>query len=256
MQIRVLGCSGGIGGERRSTCLRIDDDILIDGGTGLGELSLDEMAAIRHVFLTHSHLDHLAGIPLMVDSIFGAVGEEPLVIHALPETLEVLRRHVFNWAIWPDFTVLPSAGTPVLRFESMDPGEVQVLDGRRIEMIPVNHVVPAVGYRVEDASGAAFAFSGDTTTNDGFWAALNRHPRLDLLIVECAFPDADAELARQACHYCPHLLAEDLAKLQHRPRICLSHLKPGAEDRIHAACLALMPERHLERLSGGEGFRL
>ncbi len=108
MQIRILGCSGGISGELRTTSLLVDDDILIDAGTGVGDMTLAEMAGIRHIFVTHSHLDHIAGIPLMVDSIFSQISE-PVVIHASAATIAALRNHIFNWTIWPDFTVLPTA---------------------------------------------------------------------------------------------------------------------------------------------------
>ncbi|WP_354671160.1 3',5'-cyclic-nucleotide phosphodiesterase [Thiohalobacter sp. IOR34] len=249
-----MGCSGGIGAELRTTCFQIDDDILIDAGTGLGNLSLPEMAGIRHIFLTHSHLDHLAGLPLMVDSIFGEI-DEPLVLHASAATLEALRRHVFNWVVWPDFTELPTAERPVLRFEVMEAGEVREIDGRRIEMIEVNHAVPAVGYCV-DAGDAVFAFSGDTMSNDTLWAALNRYPRLDALVVECAFGDQDEALCRKAYHYCPRMLAADLRKLRHRPDVYITHLKPGAEERIFAEISAQAGEHRLRRLFGGDLIQL
>lgn len=254
MQIRTLGCSGGIGGELRTTCFQVDDDILIDAGTGLGNLSLEEMKGIRHIFLTHSHLDHLAGIPLMVDSIFGDI-TEPVVVHAAPATLAALREHIFNWVIWPDFSVLPTAGRPVIRFEAMQPGEVCEVGGRRIEMIEVNHVVPGVGYCIETAD-RVFAFSGDTTTNDTLWPVLNARSRLDALVVECAFADEDAELAGKAFHYCPRTLIADLAKLEHSPRIYITHLKPGAEERILAQLQAQLPRLEFRRLSGGQLIQL
>ncbi|MEJ2652181.1 MAG: 3',5'-cyclic-nucleotide phosphodiesterase [Gammaproteobacteria bacterium] len=235
MKIRILGCSGGVGQGLRTTSLLVDEDILIDAGSGVGDLTLDEMAAVRHIFLTHSHLDHVAFIPLMLDSIFEERAE-PLIIHAQPPTLEALQRHIFNWVIWPDFARLPSSDKPALHYETMTPG--QVLDmsgGRSFEMIPVEHAVPAVGYRVACPTGV-FAFSGDTSTNDSFWAALNAHERLDLLIVETAFRNADVAISRLAKHYCPSLLAEDLHKLRHRPDIYITHNKPGEEDIIIAEC--------------------
>ncbi|HHO60058.1 MAG TPA: 3',5'-cyclic-nucleotide phosphodiesterase, partial [Thiotrichales bacterium] len=62
MKVRVLGCSGGICQSVATTSFLVDDDILIDAGTGVGDLTLAEMAAIRTVFITHSHLDHIAAI--------------------------------------------------------------------------------------------------------------------------------------------------------------------------------------------------
>ena len=254
MKIRILGCSGGVGHGLRTTSLLVDGDILIDAGSGVGDLSLDEMAAIRHVFLTHSHLDHIAYIPLMLDSIFEE-RVEPLVVHGQPETLEALQRHIFNWVIWPDFSRLPSTDRPVLRYETMMPGQVLDMGGRSFEMITVEHAVPAVGYRVECPTGV-FAFSGDTSTNDSFWAGLNAHERLDLLIVETAFCNADIAISRLAKHYCPSLLAEDLKKLRHRPDIYITHNKPGEEDIILAECSEALAEHKLHRLISGEVIKL
>ncbi len=254
MELRVLGCSGGIGAHMSTTSLLVDDDILIDGGTGLSELSLDEMSRLRHVFVTHSHLDHIAGIPMLLDSVFDML-EQPLVLHARAETIQVLRDHIFNWQIWPDFSCLPSKENPVLKFEVMQPGERIRVGNRSVEMIAVNHVVPAAGYRVQNGVGS-FAFSGDTTSNDGFWEALNQHETLDMLIVESTFPDEEADLSRKARHYCPQLLASDLKKLRHRPRLFLTHLKPGSEEAIVDQCRSQIDSLPVQRLCGGDRFKL
>lgn len=254
MKLRILGCSGGIGTDMTTTSLLVDDDILIDGGTGLTELDLDEMKRIRHIFVTHSHLDHIAGIPMLLDSIFDFICE-PVVLHARKETLRALKDHIFNWQIWPDFSCLPSKEAPVLRFEEMQPGASVRVGNRSIEMIAVNHAVPAAGYRVQNGVGS-FAFSGDTTSNEGFWAALNRHDTLDMLIVESAFPDEDHELSRKARHYCPGLLAADLKKLRHLPQLYLTHLKPGSEELILDQCRDQIEELDVQRLCGGDRFTL
>jgi cAMP phosphodiesterase len=254
MKIRILGCSGGVGLGLRTTSLLIDEDILIDAGSGVGDLTLDEMAAIRHIFLTHSHLDHVAFIPLMLDSIFEQRAE-PLVVHGQAVTLEALQRHIFNWVIWPDFAQLPSVDRPVLRYEVMMPGQVVTMSGRSFEMIPVDHAVPAVGYRVACPTGV-IAFSGDTSTNDSFWAGLNVHERLDMLIVETAFCNADLAISLLAKHYCPSLLAADLKKLKHRPDIYITHNKPGDEDDIFAECAASLGGHKLHRLISGEVLTL
>lgn len=254
MKIRILGCSGGVGQGLRTTSLLVDEDILIDAGSGVGDLSLGEMAAVRHIFLTHSHLDHVAFIPLMLDSIFEQRAE-PLVVHAQEATIEALRRHIFNWEIWPDFACLPSHDRPVLRYEIMKPGEVLNMGERSFEMIPVVHAVPAVGYRVA-CPGGVLAFSGDTSTNDSFWAGLNAHDRLDVLIVETAFCNADLAISQLAKHYCPSLLAADLKKLNHRPEIYITHNKPGEEDVILAECTMALNGHKLHRLISGEVLTL
>jgi len=246
MKLRILGCSGGIGRGLHTTTLLLDNDVLIDAGSGLGSLSLDEMVSLQHIFVTHSHLDHVSFIPLLVDTIFDRISQ-PIVVHGQESTLNALKEHIFNWVVWPDFAELPHPDKPVLRYEIMSPGDVAEVGDRRIEMIPVNHVVPAVGYRVS-TDGKSFAFSGDTTTNDTLWTALNAHDGLDVLIVETAFSDDELELCKLARHYCPLLLADDINKLRLKPEIYISHLKPGAEDRIMEQLHEHAPDIEFKRL--------
>lgn len=255
MRLKVLGCSGGIGGDLKTTSLLIDDDILIDCGTGVGDLSLEDMAKLRHIFITHTHLDHIACLPLLVDTLFSHLQTHPLIVHAQAESMAVIKQHIFNWQIWPDFFELPEKNRPVVQFSQMKPEQIVSVEGREFEMIPVNHTVPTVGYRVS-AGGASMAFSGDTTTNDGFWSTLNQHKGLDLLIVECGFGEHERELAGLAKHYCPSTLAADIVKLKHKPRLCITHLKPGDEEQIFSQLDDVLPQLDLHRLTGGEVFEL
>lgn len=225
MKLKILGCSGGIGGDLRTTSMRLDDDILIDAGTGVGDLSLAELAKIDHVFVTHAHLDHIASIPLMVDSV-GSIRTKPLTVHATAETIAHLQQHIFNWKIWPDFTCIPNGSQPFMRYEPITVGQVVELHGRRITPLPVNHVVPAVGFRL-DSGRASLVFSGDTTHCEAFWRAVNEIENVRYLIVETAFSNAEIELAIMSKHFCPSLLAKDLRLLTLNPEIYITHLKPG-----------------------------
>ncbi len=254
MELKVLGCSGGVGGQLRTTTLLIDEDIVIDAGTGLGDLNLQAMSCIRHIFLTHSHLDHITSIPFLVDTMFDNI-KDPIIIHGLAETIDALKKHIFNNIIWPDFSRLPSSANPVMQYQVMQVGETIELNNRKIEMIEVNHIVSGVGYRVESETGT-FAFSGDTTTNDTFWAALNKHDKLDLLIVESAFANKDIELCHLAGHYCAELLGPDLAKLNHKPAIYISHNKPGAEGLIFGECQKAITTHSIHPLSSGQSFTI
>lgn len=225
MKLRILGCSGGIGGNLRTTSLLLDHDVLIDAGTGVGDLSLAEMCAINHVFVTHSHLDHIACLPLLIDSV-GLMRDQPLVIHATDETQAILKEHVFNWEIWPDFSEIPNLRQPILRYERIVLGETIDMGGRKITPLPANHVVPAVGFQIESGN-TSLVFSGDTTTCDALWETVNRIRNLEYLIVETAFSNAEKELAIVSKHLCPSLLDEELGKLRLDPKIYITHLKPG-----------------------------
>lgn len=226
MIVKVLGCSGGIGGRHmHTTSMLVDSDILIDAGTGVGELPLAELAMVNHVFITHSHLDHLCCLPFMVDTV-GEMRNKPLVVHTTRATEEIIRAHIFNWAIWPDFTTIPSASAPFLRFENIEVGETREINGRRFTALPARHTVPAVGYQVDSGHGS-LVFTGDTTVNDEFWQVVNAIPRLRYLIIETAFSNSERRLAELSKHLCPSMLADELQKLQSRPELFITHLKPG-----------------------------
>ena len=231
MRVRVLGCSGGIGGRHlRTTSLLVDHDILIDAGTGLSDLPLAELAAIDHVFITHSHLDHIAALPLMVDSV-ADLRERPLTIYATAATLETIRSHVFNWAIWPDFSEIAIRDRQVMRYNPVSVGQKVVLGARSITAVPAEHTVPAVGYHLDSGAGS-LVFTGDTTVNDQLWPVLNRMDNLRYLIIETAFSNGEEALARISKHLCPRLLGEELAKLTVPAEIYVTHLKPGQIESI------------------------
>ncbi len=260
MEVRILGCSGGIGawspappgpdavarGLRLTSSYLLDHEILLDAGTGVGALTHAEMRRVRHVFLTHSHLDHVGSLPLLVDTIFEDL-KTPLVVHGLPVTIQALKDHVLNWKIWPDFAELPTKERPVMVYEPMSPGEQVRVGEKTLEMAPVVHAVPAVAYVVTEGE-RRFCYTGDTSTNDSLWAFLDGAPGLDLLLVECGFPNANEDLARLAKHYCPRLLARDLGKLRHPARIAITHPKPGGEDVTWQECVAAIRGHELIRV--------
>ena len=226
MKLKVLGCSGGFGGRHlRASALLVGIGILIDAGTGVGDISLAELMLIDHIFITHSHLDHVCSIPFLVDTV-GGMRNKPLTVHASEPTLEIIRNHIFNWSIWPDFSQIPTPSKPFMRYEAMELGETVELKGRKITSLPANHVVPAVGFQV-DSGQASLVFTGDTTTHDPLWKVVNKIANLRYLIIETAFCNRERELAIAAKHFCPSLLAEELTKLEQSAEIFITHLKPG-----------------------------
>lgn len=235
MQIKILGCSGGIGGELRTTSMLVDSDILIDAGSGVGDLSMDELLSIDHILITHSHLDHIAFIPFLLDTVMG-FRNKPIVVHALAETIETLRTHIFNWKVWPDFNVIPDATEPLLLYKEVKLGETLLLNDRKFTPLPANHVLPAVGYHV-DSGQVSLVFTGDTTICDALWIEVNKIANLKYLIIETAFSNGELELAKLSKHLCPSLLISELGKLdaekiQQPVEVFITHLKPGEGESI------------------------
>jgi ribonuclease BN (tRNA processing enzyme) len=226
VRLRVLGCSGGIGGRHlRTTSFLVDHDILIDAGSGVGDLTLAELSQIDHIFITHSHLDHVTSIPFLVDTI-GGMRAKPITVYATRATIQILRNHLFNWSIWPDFAEIPTAEAPFMRYREIEVGESLRLGARSIVALPARHTVPAVGYHL-DSGQASLVFTGDTGPNDALWRVVNRIANLKFLIIETAFSNKERQLADISRHLCPATLAEELAKLERNAEIYISHLKPG-----------------------------
>ena len=225
MRVKILGCSGGIGGDLRTTSMLVDDDILLDAGTGVGDLTLEQLVKIDHVFVTHSHLDHVSHIPFLVDTVCW-MRTKPVIVHSSRDTIRILKEHLFNWKIWPDFSQIPDGDHPFMLYKEIAINETVSLGDRHFTAVPANHVVPAIGYLLDSGKGSLL-FSGDTTTNDALWQFANRIENLRYLIIETAFSNKEREIAIASKHLCPSMLAEELTKLKRPVEIFITHLKPG-----------------------------
>ena len=233
MKVRVLGCSGAIAKDCRTTSFLIDGHLLVDAGTGVGDLTLDEMNRIDNVLLSHSHLDHFAALPLMVDSV-ASMRTQPLKVHALPGTIAALRAHVFNNVIWPDFSRIPTPENPFISLHEIAVGQVLEFGNKLVEVLPAVHTVPAVGFAVTAGSGC-WIFSGDTERNPAFWKRLNQL-NVAMLFIETAFSNREKELARRSLHLAPETLANELDNIQKDKRfpIYITHTKPAETEQIMA----------------------
>ena len=215
--------------------------IAIDAGSLTQALTVEEQTDIRQIFISHSHLDHICTLPFFTKNIFGHT-EVPVEIHALPETLDALRRHLFNDELWPDFSVIPSPDKPIIRFSEIEPEKTYEFAGLRITPILVNHLVPCVGYRVED-DHSAFIFSSDTAETDRVYQIANETPNLKLFITEASFPNAQGWLADASKHLTPEKLGRELKKLKVDVPVGIYHLTPGDRPMMMPELKALKDKR-------------
>lgn len=241
MELRVLGCSGGEAEGQRLTGLLVNGTVAIDAGSLTGSLTVKEQARLRHIFLSHSHLDHICTLPFYTKNVFGRI-EAPVQIHALPETLDALRRHLFNDELWPDFSVIPTPDNPIIRYLELFPEQVLEVEGLRITPIAVNHLVPCVGYLVED-DHSAFLFTSDTAQTDRVYEVASATPNLRLFITEVSFPNAQGWLAEASKHLTPAMLGGELRKLHRDVPVAIYHLTPGDADVILPELEALADAR-------------
>jgi len=258
MNIRVLGCSGAIAAGYKTTAFLLDDDVLIDAGTGVGDLPLDALASIDHILVSHSHLDHVLAIPLLADSVLrlrAQAKRPPIQVHALPETLDALRQHLFNGVIWPDFTRLPSADHPVLSLHPFEIGQRLLLGEREIEVLNAEHTVPACGFAVDGGEAGHWVFTGDTGPNAALWRRLAQL-KVAHLVIETAFSDEERQLAHVSRHLCPAQLGRELAQLGGSVDVHITHIKPGEMDAVMQEIGALAGPHRISALQAGQTIAL
>ncbi len=260
MILNVLGCSGSIAQGCRTTAFLLDGDVLIDAGTGVGDLPLDALARIDHILISHSHLDHVLSIGLLADAVMRVREEHQrgaIHVHALPETIAALRTHIFNGVIWPDFPRLPSADDPILKLVPFAIGDVLEVNGKRVEVLTAAHTVPAVGFAVlpADPAAGAWVFTGDTGPNPALWERL-RTLKVTHLVIETAFSDEERQLARISRHLCPAALGHELAQLEGSVDVHITHIKPGESEAVMAEIGRLGSAHRISALGAGDVMRV
>ncbi len=262
MKIRVLGCHGSdqvVAGPQGllqcGTCgFLVNDSALIDAGTIGSRLDLAEQKRIRHVLLSHLHFDHIKDLPMLADNLVGEEG--PAVeVTSIPEVLKGLGAHIFNGEVYPDFFRLPSPDRPVFRSRPLWSGTESSLDRLRVTPIPVNHLVPTVGFLIDDGA-VSFAYSGDTYVTEEFWRVASQRRNLKALLVETSFPEQEIELARVSKHLTPRLLADELRKFD-RPDVpvYVYHMKPRFRGQIIRE-LSALGRQNLTVLEEGQTITL
>ena len=258
MILQVLGCSGAIAAGCKTTAFLLEHDVLIDAGTGVGDLTLEALARIDHILISHSHLDHVLAIGLLADSVIrlrDAAGHAPIQVHALPETIAALRAHIFNGVIWPDFTRLPTLERPVLALVPFAVGDTLELGGKRVEVLSASHTVPAAGFGVDGGANGWFIYTGDTGPNPALWQRLQQL-RVAHLVIETAFSDEEHQLARLSKHLCPRDLGHELGQLAGSVDVHITHIKPGEMDAVMAEIGLLGTNHRIHALAAGQIIRL
>lgn len=236
MKLRVLGSAGAELPNFRPPAFLLDDQLLLDAGTIGSVLSEEEQWKIHTIFITHSHLDHIRSIPALADNIIIKNMSHTVSVQSTIEVITALQNHLFNNIIWPDFTKIPSAESPVLRFNAIDPYNEYIVNEYRVTAIPVNHTVPTVGYVVK-SGGKTLVYTGDTGPTEEIWKHCSG---ADALIVEVSFPDSMNDLAQLTKHLTASMLVEELKKIDILPkRILITHPKPQYYDIIHQEVGAL-----------------
>lgn len=226
MEIKVLGCYGGELPGYRVCSFLLDGRILIDAGAVTSVLRPVQQSRITHILISHSHLDHIKDLPFLAANRSGEVFHQPIHIISIPEVIQGIQAHLFNDTLWPDFSILPTAERPVLKFVSIEPGQDIEVENYLIRAVPVNHRVPAVGYFIRKGK-SAILYSGDTGPTEMIWEEANRTADLKAILLESSFPNREIGVAERSGHLTPRLLKRELAKLNRDDiPVYLVHMKP------------------------------
>jgi ribonuclease BN (tRNA processing enzyme) len=251
MRIDVLGCAGAEMPHHNMSGFLIDRTVLLDGGTIGLALDYKKQKAIRDIFITHSHLDHVKGIPFLADNIITNNEQDTVSLYSTKDVIEILRQNLFNDLVWPDFSLIPTPDKPVISFLPMVIGKPVQLEKHRITAYEVHHTTPAVGYLVENDSGRKIIYTGDTGPTEDIWKACDEDV-LDAVIVEVSLPNRLTDLAIKTGHLTPDLLAREVLKMKNMPlRFFISHIKPYYMEEICNE-LAEISREHIEILKDGQ----
>src|SRR5438067_11382481 len=211
MKIRVLGAYGAEGLGQRPTSFLLNDRILIDAGTVGGALPAPDQQQVEHALITHSHLDHVAGLAFLTETLAFSETRTPLTVATLEPVVNALRAGVFNNLAWPDFAQIP-LDAPVMKYRMLVEEAEQRVGDAWVTPVAVNHAVPTTGFIVHDGT-TGFVFSGDTGPTEALWKAARGLRGLRAALVECAFPNRMAALATVAGHMTPDLIRRELDKI-------------------------------------------
>jgi cAMP phosphodiesterase len=229
----------------------VNDTIAIDAGS-VGLLwPIEKQMQVRHVFLSHSHLDHVASLPLFLDNIY-RLGPECPSVYACEATFKCLREDVFNDRLWPDFIRLSEQESPFLALKILRPEVPVILPGLTITPVPLRHIVPTMGFILQDAN-SSIAVVSDTSPTQRIWEVLAAIRNLRAVILDCSFPNSHRWLADKSGHLCPELFAEEIRRLPETVRVIAYHLKPCFYDEI-ALELKAIPRAGLEIGVTGQAY--
>jgi len=237
MRVELLPSCLPAGSHQFLVSFVIDGEVAIDAGA-IGLLAdLERQRAIRHVFVTHEHLDHIASLPILLENTFEP-GPSCVEVLATPEVLEFLHRDIFNGRVWPDFYALSQGPDRFLRLTALENDTAVTRAGLRVTPVPVSHAVSTVGLVVE-RDGVAVAFPSDTGPTAAFWQRLSGTEGLRAVFLEASFPSSMRRLADSCGHLCPASFAEEIRKLDRPVRWIVVHRKARYADRIAAEFDAL-----------------
>jgi len=246
MRVELLPSSVPVSDAQYLVSFLVNDTIAVDAGSLGLPADLDRQRRVRHVFLTHEHLDHIATLPIFLENVFEP-GPDCVELLGRADVLEFLHRDVFNGRVWPDFFELSSGADRFVVGTPLEAGAAVERAGLTVTPLPVSHSVDTLGLLVDDGR-TAVAFPSDTGPTTHFWGRIAACPRLAAVFLECSWPERMSALAAETGHLCPSRFAAEVRKLDRDVRWIVVHRKARHAAEIARDLAALdLPNVELVR---------
>jgi cAMP phosphodiesterase len=230
MRIQVLGGHGGLARGFSTTSFLINGELLIDAGSVASTLSVEEQSKIDDILVSHSHLDHIKDLAFICDNCFG-MRKNPFQIYTHQTVKNILKEHLFNETIWPDFTKLPSEKKPTVQINAIEPEVVLKIKNYSVTPVKVQHPNDAMGFIIEH-NDTSVLFTVDTAATDRIWEIARGIKNLKAIFTEVSFPNALKHVAVASDHHTPESIKAELHKMPPEIPIILTHLKPNFREVI------------------------
>lgn len=242
MKVQLLPSSfdntGAVSQHQRLTCFVINDSLAIDAGSLAFSCTSKQREQIRDVVISHTHLDHIAGLPIFIDDLFARL-TEPVRVHVTRKMADSLEKYLFNWDIYPKFSELRNDNCTAMEYRYFEPGVKFEAAGLEITAVLVNHNNPSAGFIISDGN-SSIGITGDTAETEDIWRAFAECENLKAIFVECAFPNEMDGLAAASHHLTPKRLADELGKFA-KPdcTVYVSNIKAMYRERVVEELAAL-----------------
>lgn len=174
------------------------------------------LSSVERLFLTHSHPDHIAGFPLLMEMLWLSGRRHPLPVHGPADALDVARRVFAQWDTrrW--------TGLPEIHWHEVPQAQgTMVAEGVdfRLTAAPGVHSVPVLALRADCIrNGGSLVYGADGEPSPG---VMDLARGCDLLVLEAtgAHPGHSTAAASAS------LATESRAK-----QLVLVHLAPSVND--------------------------
>ena len=230
MRIQVLGGHGGLARGFSTTSFLINDELLIDAGAVASTLSVPEQSRIDHILISHSHLDHIKDLAFLCDNCFG-LKKTPFQVYTHATVKRILKEHLFNETIWPDFTILPNEKNPTMQIHAIEPEVPLKIKTYTITPVKVQHPNDAMGFIIEQGDTAVL-FTVDTAATERIWQVAHEMKNLKAIFTDVSFPNALTNVAIASDHHTPASIKLELSKMPPHIPVILTHLKPNYREEI------------------------